>query len=119
MGATGQELGSSIVILPPPHNPPKYASAAARQASIPGFSIELSWRVGVQRLEGCRTAGPHEQRSVAASRCTLETRTMTPRRAILEPLECRRLLADTAAAAVALPRPDHVVIVVEENHSYG
>jgi hypothetical protein len=34
----------------------------------------------------------------------------------VERLEARRLCA---AAPAALPRPDHVVIVVEENHSYG
>jgi len=35
----------------------------------------------------------------------------------LEPLEPR--LALSAGVAPALPRPDHVVVVVEENHSYG
>jgi hypothetical protein len=36
-------------------------------------------------------------------------------RAIIEPLERRRLFAD---APSMLPRPDHVVVVIEENHSY-
>src|SRR4051794_35220814 len=34
----------------------------------------------------------------------------------IDPLERRRLLA---AAAAAVPRPDHVVIVIEENHGFA
>jgi phosphatidylinositol-3-phosphatase len=36
----------------------------------------------------------------------------------VEPLENRNYLSSHRHRAVALPRPDHVVIVVEENHSY-
>jgi arylsulfatase A-like enzyme len=37
----------------------------------------------------------------------------------IETLEPRRLLAASPAAPAALPHPDHVVIVVEENKDYG
>jgi acid phosphatase len=47
-------------------------------------------------------------RSIASS-CSLNT---------LESLESRTLLA-AAAPAVAVPRPDHIVVVVEENHAFN
>lgn len=37
---------------------------------------------------------------------------------LLEPLESRAYLSHFRHIPVSLPRPDHVVIVVEENHSY-
>src|SRR3954467_14731906 len=42
---------------------------------------------------------------------------MMRHRPTVEVLEGRTLAA--AAAAAAIPRPDHVVIVVEENHGYS
>src|SRR4051812_41489195 len=36
-----------------------------------------------------------------------------------ERLESRQLFASAPLAAGGVPRPDHIVIVVEENHSYG